>query len=172
MTFERIVRHTFDAIQFNGNNLKEVYEFICENGGNANDVTFEEFQASCRPKEIPLDVSSSIEYYTLEKEWKEKWKDVLDEWRKFEDMHTYVNMEDHPEIVPPECIKERNLVRLYSQDWRRDELYHFYLTDGEFCRLVGICVGDWFTTYGDPVEHCSDEGFKSLCEDRGWKQVE
>lgn len=168
--FERIVKHTFDAIQFDGSNLKEVYEFICEYGGNANDVTFEEFQNSCRPKEIPLNVSSGIEYYSLEEEWKEKWKKFLEEWRKYENMHTYAKIEDHPEIVPSECIEEYRILKLYSQDWRRDELYHFYLTVVERCRLIGICLGDWFTTYGDPVEHCSDESFKSLYKD--WNEVE
>ena len=165
MTFERIVRHTFDAIQFNGNNLKEVYEFICENGGNANDVTFEEFQASCRPKEIPLDVSSSIESYYLEKNFKEKWKDELEAWRK--------NFwEDESKFLPPECIEERRILKLYQQDWRRNELYHFYLNNGDYCRLIGICKGDWFTTYGNPVEHYRDKGFKSFCEDKGYKLCE
>lgn len=172
MVFERIVRHTFEAIQFDGSNLREVYDFICKHHGNANDVTFEELQASCRPKEIPLNISSGIEYYDLEKKFNEKWKDVLDEWREYESMHTYTNMEDHPEMIPAECLEDRRIMRLYNQDWRRDELYHFYLTDGEFCRLIGICKGDWFTTYGNPVEHCCDEGFKCLCEDKGWKEVQ
>lgn len=172
MTFERVVRQTFDAIQFDGNNLKEVYDFICKYGGNANHVTFEALLKDCRPDEIPLDVSSGLEVYDMERAFKERWKETLNGWRDYRRDHPYETMEDYEKDLPVEFIRARRTLNLYQQDWRRGELYHFYLNDGDYCRLIGICKGDWFTTDGNPIKHCSEGYFKSRCADEGWKLVE
>lgn len=171
MILERIVKQTVEAIQFDGSNLKEVYDFICEHRGNANDLTFEELQKNCRPEEIPLDVSSDLEVYSLEKAFDEKWSEEFEAWKDYSEDHPYEKMEDHPEVFPVEAYNDWRKIRLYRQDWRKGELYHIYLTDGGYCRLIGICKGDWFTDNGEPVEHRSDECFKSLYMDRGWKEA-
>lgn len=172
MTFERVVRQTFDAIQFDGSNLKEVYDFICANHGNANHVTFDELLENHRPDEIPLDVNSGLEAYDMERNFKERWRETLNGWRDYQRDHPYKSLDDYEKDLPVDFIRDRRLVRLYRQDWRENELYHFYLTSGEFCKLIGICKGDWFTTDGGPIKHCSEGYFKSLCEDDGWKPVE
>lgn len=173
MTFERIVKQTFEAIQFDGTNLKEVYDFICEHDGNANEVSFEELMNDCsRPKEIPLDVSSSIEAYSMEKNFKEKWKDKIKEWKDYKDDHPYEDMKNHLEIVPEEFLNERRLLTLYEQDWRKGELYHFYISDGDmYCRMVGISKGDWFTTTGNKIDNFSESSFSSYLEDGSWKEA-
>ena len=172
MIFERVVRQTFDAIQFDGSNLKEVYDFICANHGNANHVTFDELLENHRPDEIPLDVSSGLESYDMERNLKEKWSEEIKAWKDYRSEHPYGDVDDYERDLPAEFVRDQRILNLYQQDWRPNELYHFYLTDGDYCRLIGICKGDWFTTDGNPIKHCSEGYFKTCCEDEGWKLAE
>ena len=171
MTLERIVKQTVEVIQFDGANIKEVYDFICMHRGNANNITFEELLRNRRPEEIPLDVNTCLASYDMECNLKEKWSEVIEAWKDYRSDHPYEDMDDYEKGLPAEFVRDQRILSLYQQGWRPNELYHFYLTEGNFCRLIGICKGDWFTNDGEPVEHYSDGSFKSLYMDCGWKEA-
>lgn len=170
MVFERIIRQQLEAIQFDGTNLKEVYEFICEHNSNSNKVTYKQLlELLKRPEEIPINTNTDIEYYNMEGSWKEKW---FKELKLFKDARMIHGEVDEKDYLPEACLKERDLLRLYQQSWRPGELYHIYIpskNNSEFCRMVGISVGDWFVVQDSFVEHESDDSFQSLIENYGWQ---
>lgn len=160
MVYEKQIIKQIDTIQFDGSNIKEVFDFICKYKGNANDIKFEELEK--RPDIIPLDVDSSSLYYKLNKELSLKYQDQIE---KYKLASIYANEED---FFPKEFFKERETLRLYEQDWRRNELYHIYLDSGnDRCHLEGIHKGDWFV-YDNRVERYSNESFNRFIKENGW----
>lgn len=54
MVMTRVIQQVKCCIQYNGLNIKEVFNFIDEHHGNANEITFEEFVKECRRPEDPV----------------------------------------------------------------------------------------------------------------------
>lgn len=170
MTFELVIRNTFEAIQFDGNNLREIYDFICKYHGNADEISFEELQEKhCRPNEIPLDIDSTLNLREMEDEFEEKWKDELRVWREI--CCKYICTVP-AKYLPPECIDNKRMLELYRQGWKTGEMYHFFLKRKEgYSELIGICKGDWFTNQGNWIKHYSEHAFESLLQKGNVKQI-
>lgn len=167
-TFYKIVKHTFDAIQYNGSNIKEVYDFINDNHGNANEISYEEFIEKCkRPEVIPLDTDGSTLCKNLMTDWQNKNKEAIEAYQK--DRSYYVTDSDY---FSKEALKERDYIKSLDNDWRKGEDYHIYLSnmDDNFCRLTGISKGDWFITNGPTVSAYSDLDFKNFIGS-GWAEA-
>lgn len=170
MKFERVVKQSIDAIQYDGTNIKEVYNFFCKYRANANDTSFEDFTSEPygkRPSEIPLDVDGSRLVSEKFDAWKEKY---AKEVKLYKESYSY----SEEDFFTQEALKERAEIRRLDHDWQKDEEYHFYISTGdEYCRMIGISKGDWFVY--DPrrglVDSHSEGGFESLINDGGWQPI-
>lgn len=167
--FRRVVIQEFSAIQYDGTNLKEVYDFFCKHHANANDRTFEELQEepyNKRPSQIPLDIEGGPFVDKMWADWKARNKTAL------EALHASHSTNDAA-FLTPEAIEERKLIHSLDWDWRKGEEYHFYVsTPGDRCRMIGVCKGDWFYMRGGYVEVDSGAAFKTYLEDNGYKLYE
>ena len=66
MQLTRVIKQEVDCIQYDGTNIKEVYDFINEHHGNANEITFEDFiKNNKRPDDCPIDKNCSKEEYSF-----------------------------------------------------------------------------------------------------------
>ena len=79
----RVIKQERDCIQYTGDNLREVYDFINEHNANANEVTFEELLADKRPESIPMDKYGSIPIY--------EWLNDGITWYPGEEYHIYLS---------------------------------------------------------------------------------
>lgn len=169
MKFTRVIQQTINAVQYDGTNMKEVYDFICSYRGNANGVLFEDLNK--RPSHIPLDVDSQTLYTSKFGAWKEKYKDAIE---KYKQARRYSDAEES-DFFTKEALDERNYIDTLTGDWRKNEEYHFHLSTGDgYCRLIGICKGDWFvfSSNMDHIEHMSEGRFFSCIEDGGYSKVD
>lgn len=163
--YKKTIELTINAIQFDGTNIKDVFQFICDYRANANDVKFENLAK--RPEEIPLDIDSLPVFQERYNAWREKYKNEYEGWQS-----SYGNYE-LSDFFTEEALKELDDINKYRPDWHAGELYQIYLATGDgYCRLVGISKNDWFV-YDDrlgKVCHFSNDGFTNHIECNGWQE--
>ena len=161
MTFTRTIKQTFEAVQYDGTNIKEVFDFICKYHGNANGVSFEELTTEGkRPEDISLDEDGMSKYDTLMNRWETS------------HLKGYLFRGEEACLTKEEREEWLNLQNIRLQDWRIGEEYHIYITKrNKHCRLIGIKKGDWFV-YGIEsdyvIDNYSKETFTNMCTDEGW----
>ncbi len=167
-TFERVIKQTFDAIQYDGTNIGEILEYINYNHGNANDTSLEELTAEPygkRPSEIPLDIDGSLYCKEKMEAWKAKYAKELAAYKA-----SYSSNEE--DFFTREAIEERCSIRKLDNDWQKGEEYHFYVSTGNgYCRMIGIRKNDWIYTKRGLIEIECDDGFKYTLGDGGYREV-
>lgn len=154
-TFTRTIIYTMKAIQFDGDNIEEVFDFFSEMENSHSSISLKS-----RPDFIPLEINSSKVYTEKMNAWKEKNKEAYRNWQR------HIGFKDLAEYATPKAKKELEEIRKWYNDWEAGELYQIEIENNHFCDLFGIKKNDW-VVYEDKTEEVrivNEKKFLTICK--------